>query len=119
MGEITTGSIRGYHAHIYFEPGQVDQAGQLRQAMGRVFTCPLGRLHEGPIGPHTKGMFQVSIDLMHFARVVPWLMLNRNELSVLIHPETGDDLSDHTRHALWLGEPQLLDASAFEDTGGN
>ena len=39
-----------------------------------------------------------------FGKVVPWLMLNREGLDILVHPTTGDDLADHTDHALWLGE---------------
>jgi DOPA 4,5-dioxygenase len=31
-------------------------------------------------------------------------MLNREGLDILVHPLTGDDVSDHTRFALWLGD---------------
>ena len=34
---------------------------------------------------------------------LPWLMLNRDGLTVLLHPETGDDYTDHTAHACWFG----------------
>ena len=30
-------------------------------------------------------------------------MLNRERLDILIHPETGDDVGDHTDRSLWLG----------------
>ena len=30
-----------------------------------------------------------------------------------VHPDTGDDLKDHTDHALWLGEMLELDLSAL------
>ena len=30
-------------------------------------------------------------------------MLNRDGLTVLLHPETGDDYTDHTAHACWFG----------------
>jgi len=36
---------------------------------------------------------------------VPWLMLNREGLDVLVHPETDDAYDDHTSHAMWLGQP--------------
>jgi DOPA 4,5-dioxygenase len=36
-------------------------------------------------------------------------MLNRGDLTVLVHPETGDQVADHTAHALWLGPPLPLD----------
>ena len=59
-------------------------------------------------------MYQVLFAADQFARLVPWLMLNRGPLDVLVHPSTGDDLADHTAHALWLGEqlPLRLEALA-------
>jgi aromatic ring-cleaving dioxygenase len=44
---------------------------------------------------------------------VPWLMLNRDGLTVLLHPETGDDLTDHTAHAAWFGAVLPLRLEAF------
>ena len=35
-------------------------------------------------------------------------MLHREELDILVHPETGDDVADHTKHSLWLGEKLQL-----------
>jgi aromatic ring-cleaving dioxygenase len=35
-------------------------------------------------------------------------MVSHAELDVLIHPETGDDVADHTVNALWLGERLAL-----------
>jgi DOPA 4,5-dioxygenase len=46
-----------------------------------------------------------------FGQVVPWLMLHREELNIFVHPETGDDLANHTLHSLWLGEK--LELSVF------
>jgi aromatic ring-cleaving dioxygenase len=44
---------------------------------------------------------------------VPWLMLNRDGLTVLLHPETGDDLTDHTAHAAWFGAALPLRVEVF------
>jgi aromatic ring-cleaving dioxygenase len=43
--------------------------------------------------------------------LLPWLMLNRRGLAVLVHPETGHERADHSAHAAWLGEvlPLRLD----------
>jgi aromatic ring-cleaving dioxygenase len=30
-------------------------------------------------------------------------MLNRDGLTALLHPETGDDYVDHIEHAAWFG----------------
>jgi aromatic ring-cleaving dioxygenase len=35
---------------------------------------------------------------------MPWLMLNRDGLGVLVQPETGDAYADHARHAAGLGQ---------------
>jgi DOPA 4,5-dioxygenase len=51
---------------------------------------------------------------MDFARFIPWLALNHQSLSVLIHPQTGDDYVDHSTHALWLGEKVPLDMGLFD-----
>jgi aromatic ring-cleaving dioxygenase len=32
---------------------------------------------------------------------------------VFLHPETGDELKDHTDHAIWLGAMRTLDLSVF------
>ncbi len=54
-------------------------------------------------------MYQVAFAADQFDRVVPWLMVNRQGLVVFVHPLTGDDLADHSDHALWLGERLELD----------
>jgi aromatic ring-cleaving dioxygenase len=41
----------------------------------------------------------------HFENVVPWLVLNREGLDVLIHPLTGDSYDDHFRNAVWPVAP--------------
>lgn len=102
--EKDTNKITGFHAHIYFEPSSRDLAAQVREELGSRFNIQLGRWHERPIGPHPKSMYQVAFLPQQFSEVVPWLMLYRESLDILVHPTTGDDLGDHTDHALWLGE---------------
>jgi DOPA 4,5-dioxygenase len=53
-------------------------------------------------------MYQVAFSTGEFARLLPWLMLNRGNLSILVHPLTGDDYEDHAHLALWLGPQQSL-----------
>ncbi|HUK10562.1 MAG TPA: DOPA 4,5-dioxygenase family protein [Stellaceae bacterium] len=95
--------ITGYHAHVYYDPATRDRAAWLREEIGRRFECTLGRWHDNPVGPHPTSMYQVAFPVAEFPRLVPWLMLNRRELVVLVHPLTGDDYDDHAHHALWLG----------------
>jgi len=50
-------------------------------------------------------MYQVAFEPAVFAELVPWLALNREGLSVLVHPNTLAPRADHLEHALWLGTP--------------
>ena len=51
---------------------------------------------------------QIIFTAAEFQNVVPWLMLNRQGLDILIHPLTDDSVDDHSRYALWLGTPVSL-----------
>ena len=77
------------------------------------FGVEMGRMHEKPVGPHPDGSCQLSVPPEKFGAVVPWLALNRDGLNILLHPETGDELKDHSEHALWMGEIRPLDMSIF------
>ncbi|MGH7029151.1 MAG: DOPA 4,5-dioxygenase family protein [Stellaceae bacterium] len=100
--------IDGYHAHIYYDPATRAKAERLRQAIGERFEARIGGWHDEPVGPHPVSMYQVAFAADAFARLVPWLMLNRDGLDVLVHPQSGDSVADHTRHAMWLGQAQPL-----------
>jgi DOPA 4,5-dioxygenase len=103
-----------YHAHIYYDPASSrDRAALLRERLSTL--CPdavFGRWHDRPVGPHPQAMYQVAFAPERFSAILPWLMLNRDGLTILVHPETGDDYADHSRHAVWLGEilPLRLEA---------
>jgi aromatic ring-cleaving dioxygenase len=98
-------SITHYHAHIYYDPNATrDRATRLRERVAAAFpAAALGRWHDAPVGPHPQSMYQIAFPREMLAAFVPWLMLNRDGLTVLLHPETGDDYVDHTDHAVWYG----------------
>ena len=98
-------AITEFHAHIYYDPATSRRrAERLRERVAAVFPqAKLGRWHDEVVGPHPQSMFQIAFAPGMFGAFVPWLMLNRDGLAVLVHPETGDDLTDHTTHAAWLG----------------
>ena len=104
----------GYHAHVYFDSQTEKEAELLYGLIGNMFpNVRLGTIHDRPLGPHTKPMFQVLLTPEMFGPVVSWLMLNRAGLDVLVHPETGDEIADHTKHVLWLGSPVALDLNGL------
>ena len=109
-GTAHSDRITGYHAHVYYDPvANRDRASAIRDQIGTNFPeALLGRWHDQPVGPHTWAMYQVAFPPDLLSRILPWLMLNRRGLSVLLHPSTGDDYTDHTDHAAWLGEPLPL-----------
>ena len=85
--------IAGYHAHVYFDAASREQARTLCEAAGRTLGVTVGRLHDKPVGPHPRGSCQLAFPAEHFAAVIPWLILNRNGLTIFAHAETGDALA--------------------------
>lgn len=112
-------SITSYHAHIYWtSPEQRERALQVRGWLAERFVVQLGTIHDRPVGPHGAPMFQVAFIPAVLTALLPWLMLNRRGLSVLVHPNTGRARDDHLLHALWLGEPLPLHADTLPNSLG-
>ena len=109
-------TIASYHAHIYFDTNTRADALKIRDWIAARFRVQLGRVHDRPIGPHTSSMYQVAFETGEFPRLVPWLMLNRVDLSVLVHPNTGHERADHLRNALWLGTPLRIASEALSNS---
>jgi aromatic ring-cleaving dioxygenase len=105
---ISPTKIEDYHVHIYYGADTRNLAADVRESIASRFTVELGSWHDEPIGPHPQAMYQVKFATAEFTRVVPWLMLNRLGLDVLVHPNTGDAYEDHATHALWLGDKLKL-----------
>lgn len=107
-------SIEKYHAHVYFDESTVRRAKALCSEAGKKFLAQVGRMHHKPIGPHPSWSCQLAFDRSNHTDLLTWLALNRNGLTILIHPLTGNDLLDHTDYASWMGEPQALNLDAFK-----
>jgi L-amino acid N-acyltransferase YncA/aromatic ring-cleaving dioxygenase len=108
-GTLDTAAISGYHAHLYYDAATKPIAERLRRAIAERFSSArIGNWHDEPVGPHPVSMYQVAFAVEQFTRIVPWLMLNREGLNVLVHPQTNDSVADHTRFAAWLGAPLPL-----------
>lgn len=105
--------ISKYHAHVYYDAKTRQVAEHVRKGLEQ-FDAKLGSWHDEPVGPHTKGMYQVEFLRDEFAAIVPWLMLNREGLDVLVHPSTGDGYGDHMIRSLWLGTKLEINKKAFK-----
>lgn len=110
-----------FHAHVYFDAKTKRKASQLRTQVKKAFNITersrnfkIGRWHEKPVGPHPRPMYLIWFKAKEFGRVVPWLSMNRKDLSILVHPQhDGDPVIDHTDYAMWLGKPIRLRLSGF------
>src|SRR5262249_35188409 len=96
---------RGFHAHIYYDPQTKPAAERLRATIAEKFTARVGELSDEPRGPHPIPQFVAIFETPEFQDIVPWLMLNRDGLDVLVHPLTESSYDDHSKNAMWLGTP--------------
>ncbi len=111
----TTGVILEYHAHIYFTQETRPFAAALRDELlglagGRLKVYAMA---DGPRGPHGAPMFGVDIQAADLPEVLAFIMVNHGPLPVLLHPESGHEILDHTHHAFWLGTPQPLNLAVL------
>lgn len=105
--------IRDFHAHIYFDPEEVGKARALGDEARDRFSVPVGHYHLGPVGPHPRGSVQLTVPAGQFGEFAQWLALNRGDLTIFAHANTGDDLADHTTHVIWFGPSENLKLAMF------
>ncbi|MGH7045992.1 MAG: DOPA 4,5-dioxygenase family protein [Stellaceae bacterium] len=107
---------RGYHAHVYYNAATKPAAARLREALAGKFAVEPRDLSDEPRGPHPISQFAVVFRPEEFQHVVPWLMLNREGLDVLVHPLTESSYDDHSKNALWLGTPVPMKLDTLRPT---
>jgi DOPA 4,5-dioxygenase len=105
--------ITGYHAHVYYDAATRSLAAQVREGVEQRFDVRMGRWHDAPIGPHPCASYQIAFAPGLVGELVSWLALNRQGLTVFIHPETGNAIADHSEHVIWLGESRKLNLDAL------
>ena len=114
MMPMTQSPIRDFHAHIYYDAEEVEQAKALAASVQARFPVPVGHFHLRPVGPHPRGSVQLTVPTELFGDVAQFLALNRGNLTIFAHAETGDDRADHTDHVIWFGPSEPLDLSIFD-----
>ncbi len=102
---MTQPAVHGYHAHVYYGAETKSVAERLARRLNETFDVEIGAFSGERVGPHPIPQFQMIFKNEQFATVVPWLMLNREGLDILLHPLTDDMVDDHTVYATWLGKP--------------
>jgi len=98
--------VSSYHVHLYYDGSTKQHAANLRREMDKRFgkQVTIGRWRDkAPQGPHPVSHFQVDFPTELFNVLVPFLALNRGNLHILLHPNTGNGYEDHTQNVMWIG----------------
>lgn len=114
---VDPAAITEYHAHVYYDPASRARAAALRAWVEERFPgVRMGRWHDVPVGPHPTAMYQIAFKPDLFPTLAPFLLLNRQDLTILLHPESGRPRDDHTRHAAWMGQVLPLRTEILPET---
>ena len=100
--------INYYHAHVYYGEDATarETAARLREKVWNKWQnkVRMGRFRDQAVGPHPTSMYQIEFDREIFDEIIPWLMYNRDGLSVLVHADAEDAWRDHAWYPLWMGD---------------
>lgn len=105
--------IQDFHAHIYYDPGEVERAKSLAAEVQRRFKVRVGHFHLAPVGPHPRGSCQMTLPVERFGEIAVWLSVNRDGLTIFAHASTGDDRKDHSANVVWFGPSERLNLAIF------
>ena len=114
---MTANRIENFHAHIYFNPEEVEEAQALGDAARQRFGVAVGHFHLRPVGPHPRGSCQLTVEPDQFGDFAQWIVIARGGLTIFAHATTGDDLADHDHNVIWFGPSEPLDLSIFNQAG--
>jgi len=113
-----------FHSHVYFDADTRKAAAELRDRFVRLQASGsdsrirfVGRMIDGPVGPHPVPQFEVHFHADARESVIG--LIEAAGLVALVHPLTDDDLADHTTSGHWIGAPVELDLSVLDPPGIN
>jgi aromatic ring-cleaving dioxygenase len=112
-----------YHIHTYFDEHNAASRAAAMEIRSKLedllrsgrFPIQLGRVNDGPRGPHPIGSFETWVPAEALGDVLGWFMLHRGALSVMLHPLTTREVLDHTTRAMWLGQVLPLDLTCLSE----
>eukprot|EP00095_Tigriopus_kingsejongensis_P006770 maker-scaffold637_size121548-snap-gene-0.20 protein:Tk06770 transcript:maker-scaffold637_size121548-snap-gene-0.20-mRNA-1 annotation:"conserved hypothetical protein" len=112
--------IKEYHFHVYWLQNNQDQEsaavelnykivsavadgnftvvcnGVTNDILPQINEDDVASFNTGPSGPHSCGNFGVWVPREFYADFLSFIMLNRGDLTVLIHPLGTNEIEDHT-----------------------
>lgn len=106
-------TIKDWHAHLYFPLGDGAKVKPLTEKIQAEFGFSIGTIWDKPVGPHPIGSCQITVPAGALDQFIPWLIENREGNDIFLHPNTGDDLKDHTDYTMWIGKSYPLKTSLF------
>lgn len=119
-------SISGFHFHsYYFKASQRNIAVKFHEMVkseihpnGQLANCIIGRLADGPVGPHPIAQFVTCCNATALPNAIGYFMKARDQmkLPVLLHPLTKSELADHSTRAMWMGPKIPLDLTYMPET---
>ena len=123
--------IYSYHIHLLYwqtNKPQIAEAYAIRDQFRAKFQAKLGPdCHDlfhndyncildpdlGPAGPFPTANWSVFVLPEHLQPMMEWMMQNRGQFTVLVHPNSGCEVEDHSDWTFWSGQPYPLDMTIF------
>jgi len=123
-----------YHIHVLFwsnKNATVDAAFALRKRFMQTFQVQDGPCDDSntthppqqlcmfevdfpqPAGPFPVPEWAAFVPPPFFAATVPWIMQNRGQFDILVHPNSGCEIEDHRDWPVWGGNKWELDLSVM------
>ena len=127
----TPAKIYSYHIHLLYvntNQQQVNDAYRIRDAFVAKFKSQLGPdskdlFHNDyncmlepdttPAGPFPTADWSVVVLPESLLPMMQWMTQYREKYTVLVHPNSGCEVEDHSDWALWNGDAYPLDITIF------
>ncbi|KAH0542498.1 hypothetical protein FGG08_003094 [Glutinoglossum americanum] len=116
----TSSRTAAFDIHIYHTtPAETEYARKLHTRIRLEFPeIRVYPFHDRPIGPHPAGMFELNVFTpAQLGALVGFLVIYRQGLKVLLHPNTGEVYGDHMVRAGWWGGEMELNSGVFRMEG--